>query len=247
VAARVVTVRAVDAGVPARPRIRGTVAGRRTAAVIVCFVVAAVAGVLLATALGSQRYLLLMPLHTWLARAIVATASPLLLGVAWFLTKRGRRATIACVVTTVLLQIVGLGAGAAALFLSNVESERPIYGPEVFAVSPQGRFELVRAVYEYPIWRGDFEAVKLRSRAGLASRESVMEVLRCGPAYQQFRDVFTYWIVTAEKVSFVDETTIRVKWGGPPQFVRFDAETLRIDHTVVLEHCPHRFDVTVPP
>jgi hypothetical protein len=239
-------VRAVDGDAPARPRMRGTAVGRRTAAVLVCFVVAAVAGLLIATALGSQRYLLVMPLHTWLARAIVVVASPLLLGVAWFLSTRGRWATIVCVATTVLVQIAGLVAGAGALLLSNLDSERPIYGPEVFAVSPQGRFELVRAVYEYPIWASDFETVKIRSRAGLASRESVAEVLRCGPAYVRFRDVFTYWLVTAEEVSFADETTVRIKWGGPTQFVRFDADTLRLDHTVVLEHCPHRFDVTIP-
>ena len=213
---------------------------------LVCFVVAAVAGVLLATALGSQRYLLLMPLHTWLARAIVVTVSPLLLGVAWFVATRGRRTAIVCVATTVLVQIAASAAGAASILFSTFESERPIYGPKVFAVSPQGRFELVRAVYEHPVWQGDFEAVKIRSRAGLASRESVDEVLRCGPAYERFRDVFTYWIVTAEKVSFVDETTIRVTSGGPTQLVRFDAGTLRTDRTVVLEHCPHRFDVTVP-
>jgi hypothetical protein len=207
--------------------------------VLVCFVVAAVAGVLLATALGSQRYLLVMPLHTWLARAIVVTFSPLLLGVAWFLATRGRWTTVVCVVTTVLVQAAGLGVGALWATFSGFAGESSLRGSEVFAVSPQGRYELVWRLHDYPLTSGRYETVRVRSRAGLASRESAEDLVRCDDS-----DVGRWWVTTASSliaagdVSFVDETTVQVTSGGSTQVVRFDAATLRVDRAVILRHCP---------
>jgi hypothetical protein len=237
----------VDGDATVRPRIRGTAAGRRTAAVLVSFVVAAVAGVLLATALGSQRYVLLMPLHTWLARAVVVTFSPLLLGVAWFLTTRGRWTAIVCVVTTLLVQAAGVGLGALWATFSGFAGESSVQSSEVFAVSPQGRYELVWGLHDYPISTGRYETVRIRSRVGLVSRESVEDLVRCEDSKVGRRWVTTASsLVAAGDVSFVDETTIRIASGGTREVVRFDAATLRFDHTVILRYCPSA-NLTAPP
>jgi hypothetical protein len=215
------------------------VAARRTAVVLVCFVVASVAAVLLATGLGSQRYLLLMPLHTWFARAIVVTFGPLLLGVAWFLTTRGRWTTIVCVATTVLVAAAGLGLGVLWTVYSGLSGEHSVRDSQVFTVSPQGRFELVWELHEFALWPGRSESVLVRTRAGLASRESVEDLMTCrNSSLELWPEPRAVTLASAAELSFVDETSIRVRSGGSTQLVSFDAETLRVDRAVSLQYCP---------
>ncbi|MEH1130872.1 hypothetical protein [Micromonospora sp. CPCC 206061] len=226
----------MNAVVPGGHRLRGTMAGRHTAVVLVGVVAVAVAAIAVAALLDRQRYVLLLPMATWRARAVLVAAAPGLLGLAWWLLARTRRAAMAAAVTTVLAQAVACFGGYWLLAWSALIEEIPSEGPETIAVSPAGDFELVRTVYRGGLGEGSYEVVRVRSRDAVASRESAAAVVRCRTSYYETPDLVTWHVVTARDVAFVDETTVDVS--HTDQLVRFDPDTLRVDGAVQLPVCP---------
>lgn len=215
---------------------RGTMAGRHTAAALVGVVAVAVAAIAVAALLNRQRYVLLLPMATWRARAILVVVAPGLLGLAWWLLARTRRSAIAAASATVLAQAVACVGGYWLLAWSALIEEIPNEGPETIAVSPAGDFELVRTVYRDGLGEGSYEVVRVRSRDGAASRESAAAVVRCRTSYYESPEMVTWHVVTARDVVFVDETTIDTS--HTDRLVRFDPDTLRVDGAVQLPVCP---------
>jgi hypothetical protein len=164
---------------PARVRLSGTRRGRFVA---VAFTVAALAAIGL-YALGvvaPTGYVVLdAVVDSGPLLVVAAVVAGVSIGVAgWLVFGRGPAAIVVRILTCLLaVAVVGLG-GLWGLLKSGFSGE--ILSTEVVAVSPDGRHEVIlRTEKDYK--GGKWDVVRLRSRAGLLSREADTDLVtvRC--------------------------------------------------------------------
>ncbi|MFB9176655.1 hypothetical protein ACFFX1_00760 [Dactylosporangium sucinum] len=123
-----------------------------------------------AAAVNPWRYVYLLELGRTPVVVAVLTVAPVLVAVAVGLLTRDRAARIAVGWVAAGLSIVTVCAGGYLSTARSVYGGEPEAGSEIVAVSPDGRFEL--AVRHYPVFMRELDVYRLRSRAGLLSRES---------------------------------------------------------------------------
>jgi hypothetical protein len=132
----------------------------------------------------------------------------------------GRRALIGPVVAVVAVPAVGVGVPLAAL--GGALRDRQISHEQVLATSPGGGYSAVALTY--PDGRTE---VRLRSRSGLASRESATALARCP------HDPFGTDL-PPESVHFTDDDHVAIPSlpDGVSMTVTFDHHTLAADQTI---------------
>lgn len=213
----------VTPGGHAPPRFRGT----RRARWLACALIGITVVLVLALVVADQaQYVLLLPLATYLAKAVVVMVAPLLLGVAWWSLTRTRQAARRCVTTTSGAQVAAIAGGWWLFVLSGVSAEFPLEKPEVLAVSPAADFEVVWTVHSGAFGVGLHESLWVRSRAGLLSRQSRTELAGCSTSYFEQDGRIGRHVIDDADVSFVDETAFRLRTLGADHVVRFDPATL---------------------
>lgn len=163
--------------------------------------------------------------HGVVLAAFPATAAALLFVAGWLITRKRPASIIIRTIAGVLALLLCAYGTLGGFVLEGLRSE--ILKTDVLAVSPDGRFEVVR-LHTKDLKGAEHDDLRLRSRAGLLSRESPTEFAWCttGPA-------------DADRVraDFVDTLTVRVVGTNDvPVSVTFDAETMRPDRYVDL--CP---------
>jgi hypothetical protein len=212
---------------PARVRMSGTRRGRFVA---VAFTVAALAtvGLYVLGAASPTGYVALDAVvgsGTFLLVAAVA-AGVAIVAAGWLVFGRGPAAIVVRILTCLLaVVVVGIG-GLYGLLKSGFSGE--VLATEVVAVSPDDRYEVIlRKEKDYKGARHD--VVRLRSRAGLLSREADTDLatVRCVDGIAdtgRMRVAFT-----------ADRQVVFAQVTGPDATVTFD-EALR--PTAYVSFCP---------
>ncbi|GAA2326736.1 hypothetical protein [Dactylosporangium salmoneum] len=184
-------------------------------AVAVCFVT-----LVLLASYNPWHYVHLAPFgRTGTVATTLALAPLLLAGAVWLVVgNRLARAVVAAAAT--LLMLGSCLAGVAYETLSFVDPEpREV---SVLGVSPDGRFELVDEHYSV-MFMTAVERVRLRSRAGLASRASD-QVLGC---FEYQTDDARSPSLVLSSARFVGGTEVEIVSGdGVAWTTTFDPETL---------------------
>ncbi|MFC8618685.1 hypothetical protein ACFT9M_20045 [Micromonospora purpureochromogenes] len=156
----------IEQGSEQRPT---NVALRRVmAAVLTGLVVVAVPAVLVAWR-NPWHYVHLMPFGRSSVVAAVLIAVPVLLGIAAWLVLPARLAWAVAVVATALALVMGWNGFQFSMGASLYGYESDGHS-KVVAVAPGGSFEVV--VLHYPAFMTGFDVLRIRSRAGLRSREA---------------------------------------------------------------------------
>ena len=186
---------------------------------------------LVAALLGSvsaNEYLALRFLeHYGWVSALAGIAATLIVAAAVLVTGRRPGATVLRALAVLVWLVVVI---AGFLWGGLVDSFAPRrISTDVRAVSPDNRFEIVYQVEQDKATGARFDLLRLRSRAGLFSRESPWDP---GICVGQAADV-----VSKIQVDFLDGRTIRyVTANGVATIVTFDPRTLKPDHFVNV--CP---------
>ncbi|MBM0259391.1 hypothetical protein [Micromonospora sp. 4G55] len=200
------------------------VARRVMAMVLTNLVVVAVPAVLIAWR-NPWHYVHLMPFGRSSVVASVLFVVPALLGMAAWLVLRPAPARAVAVVATVLALVMAWGGfqfrtGAS---LYGYESDGDI---RVVAVSPGGSFELV--LLHYPAFMTGFDILRIRSRAGLRSREANQDLACFATPFDPVGPEGTFG--TAH---FLSDHEIEVRTeAGQPWTTRFDPRTLLVVSTL---------------
>jgi hypothetical protein len=145
------------------------VAQRRVMAIVLTVLVAVAVPAVVAAQRNPWHYVYLMPFGRSSVVATVLFAAPVLLGVAGCLVFRRTLAWVVAVVAAVLALVMACAgfqfSMAASLYGFESDGES-----RVVAVAPGGSFEVV--VLHYPAVLTGFDVLRIRSRAGLRSREA---------------------------------------------------------------------------
>ncbi|MFG1777593.1 hypothetical protein ACGFIR_24550 [Micromonospora sp. NPDC049051] len=205
----------------------GVVRRRRLfAGTLIGMVVLAVLIVLVA-AHDPRHYVYLIPFGRTPVVMAVLMLSPAILGFAvWLLLRKKRAVRIlasAVVALTVLMCAVGYRISATDSILEEVSADG---GRTVVAVSPGGDFDLV--VIDHVVLTTRYEIVRVRSRAGLTSREAGQDLACFVETFGQFDPENTF-----ESARFVREYEVEVRTeAGGPWTTTFDKSTLLAAATV---------------
>ncbi|MFC4020791.1 hypothetical protein ACFOW4_23000 [Micromonospora sp. GCM10011542] len=204
----------IERGIEQRPM---NIVRRRVMAIVLTgLVVVAVPAVLVAWR-NPWHYVHLMPFGRSSVVAAVLFAASVLLGVAAWLVLRPALARAAAVVATVL---------ALMAACSGVEFLGPsLYGMEpdgdsrVVALSSGGSFEVV--LLHYPEFMTGFDVLRIRSRAGLRSREANQDLACFATPFDGLGSEGTF-----STARFLSDHEIEVRTeAGQPWTTRFDPRT----------------------
>ncbi|MER7333666.1 MULTISPECIES: hypothetical protein [unclassified Micromonospora] len=206
----------IERGFEQRPM---TVVHRRVLAMVITgLVVVAVSAVFVASR-NPWHYVHLMPFGRSSVVATVLFAVPVLLGVAAWLVLRRVLARVVAVVATVLALVMAWGGVQFSLGASLYGYE-PDGNTRVVGVSPGGSFEVV--LLHYPEFMAGFDVLRIRSRAGLRSREASQDLACFATPFDPVGPEDTFG--TAR---FLSEHEIEVRTeAGEPWTTRFDPRTL---------------------
>ncbi|MCM0676160.1 hypothetical protein NCC78_15895 [Micromonospora phytophila] len=202
---------------------------RVIASVLTGLVVVAVPAVFVARR-NPWHYVHLMPFGRSLVGAAALFAAPVLLGIAAWLVLRPVLARAVVVVATVLALVAPCGGllfltGRSVYGLQGVE---PYGDTEVVALSPGGSFEVV--LLRYREWMTGFDILRIRSRAGLSSREANQDLACFATPFDGLPPEGTL-----DSARFLSEHEIEVRTeAGQPWTTRFDPHTLLADS--ILSH-----------
>ncbi|MEU4479699.1 hypothetical protein AB0F68_16825 [Micromonospora sp. NPDC023966] len=209
----------IERGIELRPM---NVVRRRVMAIVLTgLAVVAVPGVLVAWR-NPWHYVHLMPFGRRPVVATVLFAAPVLLGIAAWLVLRPALARAVAVVATVLALVAPC---SGVLFLSGtslygLHGVEPYGDTEVVALSPGGSFEVV--LLHYREFMAGFDVLRIRSRAGLGSREA-NQALACFAT--PFDRPGPEGIFGAARFLSDHEIEVRTE-AGQPWTTRFDPHTL---------------------
>ncbi|MER7456372.1 hypothetical protein [Micromonospora sp. NPDC126480] len=196
--------------------------GRRvTAIVLTGLAVVAVSAVLVARH-NPWHYVHLMPFGRSSVVALVLFAAPVLLGVAAWLVLRPALARLLAVVATVLA-LVAPCSGLKFLpgpSVYGLDGTEPYGNTEVVAVSPGGSFEVV--LLRYRQWMAGFDILRIRSRAGLWSREADQDLACFETSFDGLPPEDTF-----DTARFLSDHEIEVRTeAGQPWTTGFDPHNL---------------------
>jgi hypothetical protein len=217
--------RVIERGIEQRPM--NVVRQRVMAIVLTGLAIVAVPGVLVAWR-NPWHYVHLMPFGRRPVVATVLFAAPVLLGIAAWLVLRPALARAVAVVATVLALVapcsgVVFFSGTSLYGLHGVE---PYGDTEVVALSPEGSFEVV--LLRYHEWMTGFDILRIRSRAGLRSREANQDLACFATPFDGLGPEDTFG--TARFLSD-HEVEVRTE-AGEPWTTRFDPRTLLASPTL---------------
>lgn len=211
----------MSAGTSLRARFHalvGTRRGRVLAAVLVSCVLLGLPTVVTGYVNHSGYLALRFLQHAVVVAVSAATAAALLFVAGWLVTRKRPASIIIRSIAGVLAVVL---CGVCTLWSVAIDSlQSEILKVEVLAVSPDGRFEVIQVVTKD--WKGGMNTdLRLRSRAGLLSRESEWALASCnGNTTDRLR------------ADFADSRSVRVDAGGATVTVGFDAETMKPDRSV---------------
>jgi hypothetical protein len=208
--------RMVERGIEQRPT--NVVLRRVMAIVLAGLVVVAVPAVLVARR-NPWHYVYLMPFGRTPVVAAVVIAAPVLLGVAAWLVLRPALARAVAVVATVLALAMDLTCFqfSTAASLIGFESDGDT---RVVAVSPGGSFEVV--LLQHREFMTGFDILRIRSRAGLRSREADQDVACFARPFDPVGPEGTF-----DAARFLSDREIEVRTeAGEPWTTTFDPHTL---------------------
>ena len=207
--------RMIERGTEQRPG--NVVLRRRVAIALTGLVVVAVPAVFVAWR-NPWHYVYLMPFGRSPIMATVLFAVPVLLGVAAWLALKPALARPVAVVATVLALVMpcGFQLSRAAVFYP-VESDAE---STVVAVSPGGSFEVV-VLRSFAFMTG-FEILRIRSRAGLRSREADQDLACFATPFDPVGPEDTF-----DTARFLSDHEVEVRTEtGEPWTTSFDPHTL---------------------
>jgi hypothetical protein len=211
----------------------GTFIGSRPGHIVAGILVASALLLLMATVVGSTpsfagEYLALRFLeHYGWVSALAVSAATLIVTAAILVTPRRPAATILRVLSVLVWLLIAV---AGFLWGGLIDSFAPRrISTHVVAVSPDNRFEVVYQVEEEKATGARDDLLRLRSRAGLLSRESPWDPGICVGVGAD--------VVSRIHVEFLDNHTIRfVTPNGVATTVTFNPNTLKPDRLV--DVCP---------
>lgn len=201
--------------------------GRRVIAIFLVGIVAVAVPTVLLSTHNPWHYVYLIPFGRTPRVLTVLVLSPAILGTAaWLLMGKRRRVwAVAGVVAalTVIMCAAGYQISATESILEEVDSNGT---RTVVAVSPDRGFDLV--VVQHVVWTTRYELVRVRSRAGLTSREANQDLVCFAETLGQLDPETTF-----ESARFVSEHEIEVRTEtGEPWKTTFDPRTLLSARTV---------------
>ncbi|MGY0004230.1 hypothetical protein [Micromonospora sp. I033] len=215
----------IERGIEQRPT--NVVRRRVMATALTGLAVVAVPAVLVAQR-NPWHYVHLMPFGRSSVVAAVLFAAPVLLGIAAWLVLRPVLARAAAVVATVLALVAPCGGllflpGTSVYGLHGVEPDRDT---EVAALSPGGSFEVV--LLRYRGFMTGFDILRIRSRAGLTSREANQDLACFATPFDGLPPDGTF-----DSARFLSDHEIEVRTeSGQPWTTRFDPHTLLATSTL---------------
>ncbi|MEU6078706.1 hypothetical protein [Micromonospora sp. NPDC047074] len=210
--------RVIERGVRQRPM---NVSRRRlTAIVLTGLVVVALTAVFVARR-NPWHYVHLMPFGRSLVVVAALFAAPVLLGIAAWLVLRPALARTTVVVATVLALVAPCG-GLLFLPSPSVHGLHDVepHSTEVVALSPGGSFEVV--LLRYREFMAGFDILRIRSRAGLRSREANQDLACFATPFDGSPPEGTF-----DSAWFMSDHEIEVRTeSGQPWRTLFDPHTL---------------------
>jgi len=167
------------------------------------------------------RLTILFPLsHQAVAIAVLVLAGAFLAATALLrFADNGRRALIALVAC--LVAVPALCVGLPVVALGDVFAPAPIGSTLTMAVSPSGRYSVVKSTSDTPAGRRT--QLFVRTANLFLGRQAATPLAECDT------DPFQHG-VPPESVRFTSETTVALPGGDSTQVVRFDPDTLSPEH-----------------
>ncbi|BCL12648.1 hypothetical protein [Micromonospora sagamiensis] len=192
----------------------GVLAGVATVAVVTVLV----------AAYNPWHYVHLIPFGQTPVVVYVLLFSPIMLGFAVRLLL-GKMRVVWTVGVVATLTVFTCVAGYQIITLESLQEVKPDARRTVVAVSPDGAFDLVEISYVH--WGAQYEIFRIRSLAGLTSREAAQDLACFGMTIGGYRPENTF--VGAR---FVGEHKVEVRTEAEPWTTTFDPNTLMAAETV---------------